>query len=269
MEGGLSHFEKALQLRQEKKYPEARVELELACEEGNVYALHYKKLALNWGGFGYKYDKNTPYNVLFQAGRSLLDSTIQQDDWENCEPSIISMIYNTFLNYDNEYTNVLAILAKNGSGWAKCLLGSSANKIYTDNERLEFLMEAYEEGIGLSYRELGRFYEDSDPYKAANFFVMYESLNLILCAVKHTDDVKALYVYGKYINQIGKTKCIEQYDETLGRATDIYLASNNNARKIILYFIWMCQTNEFLCKDMIYEIVKMVWESRRDPSVWM
>jgi hypothetical protein len=144
-------------------------------------------------------------------------------------------------------------------------LGSYKNKLANDQERLAYLTEAYEEGISLAYRELGRFYESSDPCKAARYFVMYGNLSLFNLKIKVCDNLKALYIYGECLDRIETNN---NYQETFEKARSIYVITNDKAERASLYFIWMCQTHEFLCKDMIYTIVKMVWESRRDPSVW-
>jgi len=268
-ERGLFHFEKALQLRREKKFPEARAELELACDEGNLDALNFRTCALKFGGFGYKRNlkkfREQSNASLFESDTvdvSLLANvigTVARGEYE-----ILSII-TAQRAFKPEYIPILELYTERNSGWAKCLLGSDRNKLISNQERLAYLMDACEEEVSLAYRELGKLYEPSDPCKAARYFIMYGNLSLLNIKIKECTDLKVLYIYGEYIDRIGTNK----YQETFDLARGIYVITNDKAERASLYFIWMCQTNGFLCKDIIYEIVKMVWKSRRDPSVWI
>ncbi len=78
-------------------------------------------------------------------------------------------------------------------------------------------------------------------------------------------DMKIRYKFGKYLSKPHDYMFTDRTEQCL----NAFLTSNQKAQQATLCFIWSSLAQGVLPREIIFEIAKLIWKSRKSPYFWL
>ncbi len=72
------------------------------------------------------------------------------------------------------------------------------------------------------------------------------------------------YNYGKFSSLSHGLHLTDRHIQCL----NVYYKSNQKARQATFCFIWASLTQGVLPREIVFEIAKLIWDSRTSPHIW-
>lgn len=78
-------------------------------------------------------------------------------------------------------------------------------------------------------------------------------------------DMEYNYSYGKFLSESHGLHLTDRRKQCL----NIFYESNQKAQQATLCFIWSSLAQGVLPREIIFEIAKLIWKSRKSPYFWL